>query len=340
MSLDRRSLLAASVAASLGPAAAPAARALASPYFFRVVAAAADAQGRVVVGTNEGVYLQGVETPAWRHVFPGRDRRGPFLQHMALSRSGTLASVASGGTHLYSLSTDRWRTLGVGPVRQVLWDHDGRLYGWDRSHEVWVAHDGGWRRCGLADAPTVRGHAASPGRMQLLVADRGLWQTRDGGISWAVSSEPLPGGESLEMQQGASGWVFLVSRETDAAGVRSLRFHASARPGRPWVALPPPPGHDPAAMDCALLAVQGMRALFRLRTGSDAPVTLWRADASRREWQALEVPFIAGQAWMSAGERVLLAWTDTALYRSDDAGGRWATLLPDMQPLRAAQGNG
>jgi len=235
----------------------------------------------VLVGTRKGVFL--LESDASRRAF---DVRGPFCEGWPVYHA--IHDPESGG--IYAAAASEWHGAAI-------WRSPDLGETWELSSEG-LGYDGDDLRLSK-----VSGLAVAHGRVLAGGEAAGLFESRDGGVTWSLLS-------TLDGQPGRGGWNVPSNQPPGHLGLPGLLTHPDD-PERLWV------------------VVQGF-GIFETTDGGAS----WtpRNRGLRAEWprDEPEVGFCVHKLVLASDRERLYQQNHCGMHRSDDAGRSWTEITEGL----------
>jgi photosystem II stability/assembly factor-like uncharacterized protein len=235
----------------------------------------------VLVGTRKGVFL--LESDAQRRAF---ELRGPFCEGWPVyhaihdAETGTIYAAAASEWHGAAI----WRSPDLGET-------------WELSSEGLAFGADGMR------LSKISGLAAAHGRVLAGGEAAGLFESRDGGATWAMLT-------TLDDQPGRDAWNVPSNQPPGHLGMPGLLVHPD----------------DP---DRFFVVVQGFGAF---ETTDGGATFTPRNRGLRAEWPRdhEEVGFCVHKLVMAADRERLYQQNHCGMHRSDDAGRTWTEITEGL----------
>ena len=293
--------------------------------------------------TDGGASWQEVATPA----FPPKPSEGPWADDTMPWALDQVWALEAGGGKLWAgglpaglfVSEDRgdsWRLV------ESLWDRP------DRSEWMGGGYDFPGIHSILVDSRDAR-------HVTLAISCGGVWQTRDGGATWANTSDGLDAGAYMPPERRYDGNVQDVHRidacaaQPDAMWLQhhggmfksvdgGLRWTAIAAPapsgfGFPVVAHPSDPQRAwfaPAHSDAQRMPVDGRMVVTETRDGG---ATFTAQGQGLPDRDAYHLVYRHGLACAPDGRTLAIGSTTGGLWISEDGGTSWQCISRDLPPI-------
>jgi photosystem II stability/assembly factor-like uncharacterized protein len=326
---------------------------------YRIFALARPAQGGLIAGSYESVWLAGPDTWAWRQVDTGlvRDARsislGPSGEVFAGASDGLLCSDDAGES--WSSASEGMGTIGVHAVRQLtsgdlLAATDTGVYRSSDGSRTWTLDglDGRRVRCVLEAEPAV---------LLAGTVGSGLYASADGGATWHSVDTGYTNPMVMDIVQDDRGAVFMATGDP-TGHVKTGAVLRSDDAGRSWTCSSDLPltSYRVVQSSAGTIFVAGQRCkVLRSRDGGaswdlldttgliDAKVWAIAVDANDRLFlgtaQGLLISKDEAETWRLVDEGLdgvtvydvkahasgtLIAATSVGVLRSVDGGESWS----------------
>ncbi len=296
---------------------------------------------------DEGASWEEVATPA----FPPKPTEGPWKDDpMPWSLDLVWALEAGGGR------------LWAGGLPAGLFVSEDRGASWRLVESLWDRPERSQWFGGGYDHPGIHSVLVDPRDAQhvtLAISCGGVWQTRDGGATWANTSDGLDAGAYMPPERRFDPNIQDVHRldacaaDPDALWVQHHGgMFRSADGGLHWTTIPDPApsgfgfavvAHPtnprrawfaPAHSDAQRMPVDGRLVVTETRDGGASFVTHSEGLPQR---DAYHLVYRHGLACAADGRTLALGSTTGGLWISEDAGARWQNVSRDLPPIAAVR---
>jgi len=292
---------------------------------------------------DRGASWDEVATPA----FPPKPQDGPWKDDPTPWSLDMVWALEAGGGRLWA-----------GGLPAGLFVSDDRGASWQLVTSLWERPErrdwfgGGYDHAGihsvLVDPRDAR-------HVTIAISCAGVWQTRDGGVSWANTSVGMDAGAYMPPERRYDGNVQDVHRIDACAAQPDVLWaqhhggmYRSVDGGMTWAALPPPlpsafgfavVAHPrdpqrawfaPAHSDAQRMPVDGRLVVTETRDGGTNFEALGDGLPNR---DAYHLVYRHGLATTVDGEVLAMGSTTGGLWVSEDGGARWACLSRDLPPI-------
>lgn len=293
--------------------------------------------------SDRGASWEEVPAPA----FPPKPAQGPWHDDPTPWTLDMVWALEAGGGRLWA-----------GGLPAGLFTSDDRGASWQLVASLWERPErrewmgGGYDHAGIH---SIVVDPRDPAHVALAISCGGVWQTRDGGATWANTSEGLDAGAYMPPERRHDGNIQDVHRMAACAArpdVLWLQHHGglyrSDDGGLRWSPLPPPP---PSAFGFAVAAhpADPLRAWFA-PAHSDAQrmpvdgclVVNHTADGGRSftvhgqglpARDAYHLVYRHALACADDGRTLAMGSTTGGLWVSEDGGAGWQCLSRDLPPI-------
>lgn len=292
---------------------------------------------------DRGARWDEVATPA----FPPKPEHGPWKDDPTPWSLDLVWALEAGGGRLWA-----------GGLPAGLFFSDDRGASWQLATSLWERPDrrdwfgGGYDHAGIH---SVLVDPRDPRHVTIAISCAGVWQTRDGGASWANTSEGMDAGAYMPPERRYEGNVQDVHRIAACAAQPDVLWaqhhggmYRSVDGGMRWSALPAPMpsafgfpvvAHPrdprrawfaPAHSDAQRMPVDGRLVVNETRDGGARFDTLGEGLPER---DAYHLVYRHGLASTADGEVLAMGSTTGGLWVSEDGGARWSCLSRDLPPI-------
>ena len=296
---------------------------------------------------DRGLSWEEVATPA----FPAKPTEGPWKDDATPWTLDLVWSLEAGPGKLWA-----------GCLPAGLFVSEDKGASWRLIDSLWLRPErkewfgGGYDHAGI---DSIAVDPRDPAHVTLAISCGGIWQTRDGGETWANTSEGLDAGAYMPPERRYDGNIQDVHRmDVCAAQPESMwiQHHGgifrSEDGGMHWRAIPAPApsgfgfavvAHPtdpdrawfaPAHSDAQRIPVDGRMVVNETRDGGRTFVTHAEGLPQR---DAYHLVYRHGMACSRDGITLAMASTTGGLWVSENAGVSWQCLSRDLPPVAAVR---
>lgn len=293
--------------------------------------------------SDGGASWQDVAAPA----FPPKPTEGPWKDDPTPWTVDMVWALEAGGGRLWA-----------GALPAGLFVSDDRGESWQLVESLWLQpgrsawFGGGYDHAGIHSILVDPRDAA---HVTLAISCAGVWQTRDGGASWANTSEGMDAGEYMPPERRHDGSVQDVHRLSACAAQPDVVWaqhhgglYRSTDGGMHWQPLPKPApsafgfavaAHPtdpqrawfvPAHSDQQRMPVDGRMVVNETRDGGASFRSHGEGLPAR---DAYHLVYRHGLACAEDGRTLAMGSTTGGLWVSEDAGESWTCLSRDLPPI-------
>jgi hypothetical protein len=297
--------------------------------------------------TDRGEHWQEVAAPA----FPPKPQEGPWKDDKTPWSVDLVWALEAGGGRLWA-----------GCMPAGLFSSTDRGDRWQLATSLWERPDraewfgGGYDHAGIH---SIVVDPRDPDHVTLAISCAGVWQTRDGGASWANTSEGMDAGAYMPAERRFDGNVQDVHRISACAARPDVLWaqhhggiYRSGDGGTRWTPLPRPAPSDfgfvvvahpqdpqrawyaPAHSDAQRMPADGRMVVTETRDGGLSFVAHGEGLPAR---DAYHLVYRHGMDCTADGAVLALGSTTGGLWVSEDGGSRWQCLSRDLPPIAAVR---